>query len=277
MTTAPPLKPARTSRLKIFALLTFLLFTGAAIGLGVEKRRRSLPLKDRHPIIPGVGRPFSYWGEYNSGIYTLLNVVLSPLIFPSRLDPTEVERIMDAAMAKYPVEAEELGFAEKEGDTHLWRLSLLEFMRDTNDLPYFTPLATMARMDSLTWAAKRNAALMKFVHDEKAIKEPMRELPQVILVGNFRTGTTLMQRLLAADPRAAGTPQWVLAGSGIDAVVNASEAKRQGKNMIQDMTDPNDAWSSFASEIASSFYLVHPMRWVDCLRYLLQRPRTTTD
>ena len=240
-----------------------------------EVARRTRPLDVRFPPIPGEGamRSLKYNGELVLGADTLVNVVLAPLL-PAALDAERVERVMDEAIRAYPHAARELGFAPTTTPTTTtttstamepWRAALRAYVRAFNTASVHTAVGVVAAQTILDDSANYNAKVMAFLEarrDDNDDKDknndkdlPIPESRILFVVGNYRSGTSILTRVLTCDKRAVYFPQWALK-AGID-VPSAEEGMRHPT--LMDGYSALDRLALLSPEIAKAAYTDHPM------------------
>ncbi len=125
------------------------------------------------------------------------SVLLGPVL-PRVTTPIEPDALLDAA-------AKAEGREDAERDVIAARLAVLtEAIHAEARLSTFGTLATSTRLLGLLRARLRHQGLLA-AHPE--VRDVRVERP-IVVTGLQRTGTTLLQRLLSADPRLRGLRSW---------------------------------------------------------------------
>jgi len=191
-----------------FAFASAIVAVVLAVLYQREVARRSLSPNERNPKDANGVRPLHYWGELNIGLHTLINVVVAPLV-PKTLDIEPCIRIMNSSIEAYPKAARAMGFA---GDDALWRTALAEMKAAVEEGQWLSTLKWATAKDNLIELAKYNRGILAFLETrmDGAALPPVSDLDLLFIVGNYRSGTSILQRLLAADSRIASLPQWIL-------------------------------------------------------------------
>lgn len=192
------------------------------------------------------------------GLHTLLNVVAAPFL-PAKLDPNPAVQVLETAMQRFPEVASLMGLTP-EGP---WKPVLESFSRDLNVMNPLTPLGRKVVNDLMLEASTYNAEIMTFLSSRltKTVSGHPATLPRanlqlVWIVGNYRSGTTILQRLLSTHHRAVFFPQWVLKVP-ITKVSTALEGIKWPN--LPNVNNPNDAFAQLSSEIKERVMMLHPM------------------
>jgi len=198
--------------------------------------------------------------ELNPFMYTLLNVVAAPLL-PSRYDSARAERIMNDSIAQYPKAARLLGFAGGECEKN-WRTSLRAWAEDQAEANWLLPTGLMIGQGMLDNGVDNSAALLRFLEarltssvGSDALPELDPSLKILVIAGSYRTGTSILQRVIGADSRVITFPQWSLF-SPVDA---ESAVKARNNINIMSTSDPFNGLRFMSSEITDSFTVLHTM------------------
>ena len=274
----------------VLGVLVFAASVGILVAFTLELRRRSLPWETRWPRLAANdyanegneeedarGSPQARsLGELSLGADLLLNRLMG-FVLPRKLDYAPVEATVDAAIRAHPAEAEAFGFS-KQG---LWRGSLREFVHMVNSQHVLAPLGRLGVQGFIQDAGTRAADLIAFAartkcwsQQETQAKKPEHPfLPTrvVVIVSNYRTGTTALHHALSKDPRAVFFPQWALRGT--IAAPNAAAAARTGR--LSDAENEHDDLRALAPELAQQLYARHFMRPNDPEEELLYLATTT--
>jgi hypothetical protein len=170
---------------------------------------------------------------------------------------------METALAKYPTAAQLSGFANG-----FWKQALLSYQHDINQQQVLTPLGCKAIHNLIMETIKYNTALLEFVEQRvgpqnkgiitsiSQIPNPYRNITLVFIVGNYRSGTSILHRLLSANRHFAYLPQWALKAP-ITEITDASQGVQfPGLIDSNSLTDP---FRMLSKEMADTSYLDHPM------------------
>ena len=240
----------RTLGKTLAALLLSLTVVVLASGWRESLLRASFASKEeRFPVLDATGRrALGYFGELRPGLHALVNVVLAPVL-PARLDAEPPIKAFEEAVRKHPRAAAVLGF-DDEGDSS-WSAGMRGLVRALNDGNMLTPLGRAGVQTRLTDNARVAAALLAFVEPRLDAQGKLPPLPVdpkrvVFLVGNYRGGTSALQRVMAAHPKALFMPAW--ATFAPISVANADEGRRDPQ--VLNATDPYNPYSMMSPEVA---------------------------